>query len=124
MGRCGWRSPTRRWPPSSALGGGCGTQLGGEPRRSARARSLPWRLPRCCFAATHRHHPRNFTVTFLDVGQGDATLIQAPGGFAALVDGGPPEADVASELRARGVTRLQVVVLTHAQEDHQGGLGA
>jgi competence protein ComEC len=68
--------------------------------------------------------PRQLTVTFLDVGQGDATLIQAPGGFAALVDGGPPDAEVGSELRARGVRRLDLVVLTHAQEDHQGGLGA
>ncbi len=51
--------------------------------------------------------PSRFTVTFLDVGQGDATLIQAPGGLAALVDGGPPEADVASKLRARGVTRAR-----------------
>jgi competence protein ComEC len=66
--------------------------------------------------------PRDFTVTFLDVGQGDATLIQAPGGMAALVDGGPPEAGVASKLRAHGVTRLELVVLTHAQADHQGGL--
>jgi competence protein ComEC len=68
--------------------------------------------------------PREFTVTFLDVGQGDAILVQAPGGYAALVDGGPAEADVTSDLRARGVTRLDLVVLTHAQEDHQGGLEA
>jgi len=68
--------------------------------------------------------PRALTVTFLDVGQGDATLIQAPGGYAALVDGGPPGTDVASQLHARGVSRLDLVVLTHAQEDHQGGLEA
>jgi competence protein ComEC len=68
--------------------------------------------------------PGEFTVTFLDVGQGDATLIQAPGGLAALVDGGPRAAEVASALSARGVTRLGLVVLTHAQEDHQGGLAA
>jgi competence protein ComEC len=66
--------------------------------------------------------PRAFTVTFLAVGQGDATLAQAPGGYTALVDGGPPEADVAAMLRARGVTRLDVIVLTHAQADHEGGL--
>ena len=68
--------------------------------------------------------PGEFTVTFLDVGQGDATLVQSPGGSAALVDGGPPEADVAADLGARGITRLALVVLTHAQEDHQGGLEA
>ena len=46
--------------------------------------------------------PRDFTVTFLDVGQGDATLIQAPGGHAALVDGGPPGAGIVSKLQAAG----------------------
>ena len=66
--------------------------------------------------------PRQFTVTFLDVGQGDATLFQAPGGRTALVDGGPPGAGVASKLAARGVSRLDLMVLTHAQADHQGGL--
>ena len=68
------------------------------------------------------HPPRQFTVTFLDVGQGDATLIQAPGGRAALVDGGPPGTGVESKLAARGVSRLDLMVLTHAQADHQGGL--
>jgi competence protein ComEC len=66
--------------------------------------------------------PGRFTVTFLDVGQGDATLLQAPGGRAALVDGGPPEAGVAARLSGHGVRTLDLVVLTHAQEDHQGGL--
>ena len=63
-----------------------------------------------------------FRVTFLDVGQGDATLLQAPGGVAVLVDGGPPESGVVGKLRAAGVRSLDLVVLTHAQEDHQGGL--
>ncbi len=67
--------------------------------------------------------PSRFTATFLDVGQGDATLFQAPGA-SLLVDGGPPEADVAAKLRARGVSSLDVVVLTHAQRDHEGGLEA
>jgi competence protein ComEC len=67
--------------------------------------------------------PSRFTATFLDVGQGDATLFQAPGA-GILVDGGPPEANVVAMLRAHGVRRLDVVVLTHAQRDHEGGLEA
>lgn len=67
--------------------------------------------------------PSRFTATFLDVGQGDATLFQAPGA-SLLVDGGPPEANVAAKLRAHGVSSLDVVVLTHAQRDHEGGLEA
>ena len=38
--------------------------------------------------------PRALTVRFLDVGQGDATLIQDAAGAAVLFDGGPPEARV------------------------------
>jgi competence protein ComEC len=66
--------------------------------------------------------PGRLTVRFLDVGQGDATLIQHPGGTAVLFDGGPPEAGVARLLRKAGVERLAVVVATHASRDHHGGL--
>jgi len=66
--------------------------------------------------------PDRVTVSFLDVGQGDATLVQHPAGGAVLFDGGPREARVARKLRAAGVRRLSVVVLTHASADHHGGL--
>lgn len=66
--------------------------------------------------------PERPTVSFLDVGQGDATLIQAPDGSAALFDGGPPEGGVLRQLRRAGVRRLSLVVATHPSRDHQGGL--
>jgi competence protein ComEC len=66
--------------------------------------------------------PGELTVRFLDVGQGDGTLIQHPDGSAVLFDGGPPEAATARLLRRAGVTRLSVVVATHASRDHHGGL--
>jgi competence protein ComEC len=64
--------------------------------------------------------PNGLRITFLDVGQGDGVLLQAPGG-AVLVDEGPPEADVAGQLRKMGVRDLSLVVLTHPQRDHVGG---
>ncbi|MCZ7588161.1 MAG: ComEC/Rec2 family competence protein [Gaiella sp.] len=64
--------------------------------------------------------PQGLRVTFLDVGQGDAALVEAPGG-ALLVDEGPPEADVAGQLRRMGVRSLTAIVLTHPQRDHIGG---
>jgi competence protein ComEC len=70
------------------------------------------------------HAPGSFTVTFLDVGQGDATLLQTPEHQTVLVDAGPAEADVVSKLHAAGVGSLDVAVLTHPQADHQGGLEA
>jgi competence protein ComEC len=64
--------------------------------------------------------PTGLRVSFLDVGQGDSTLLQVPQG-AVLVDEGPPEARVAAQLARLGVRRLAAIVLTHPQRDHVGG---
>jgi competence protein ComEC len=66
--------------------------------------------------------PDVLTVSFLDVGQGDATLVQHPRGGTLLVDGGPPEGRAVRLLRRAGVRRLDAVVATHAARDHHGGL--
>lgn len=66
--------------------------------------------------------PGRLTVSFLDVGQGDATLVQHPDGSAVLFDGGPEDARVARLLRQAGIDRLSAVVATHASADHHGGL--
>jgi len=59
-------------------------------------------------------------VTFPDVGQGDAVLLETPSA-RVLVDQGPPEADVAGQLRRLGVRSLSALVLTHPERDHVGG---
>jgi competence protein ComEC len=64
--------------------------------------------------------PKGLRVVFLDVGQGDATLLQVPQG-SVLVDQGPPEAKVASQVRRLGVTRLAALVLSHPSRDNIGG---
>jgi competence protein ComEC len=64
--------------------------------------------------------PEGLRMTFLDVGQGDATLIQV-GGSAVLVDEGPPEARVADQLRRLGVRRLDALLMTHPSRDNIGG---
>ncbi|MEP6909622.1 MAG: DNA internalization-related competence protein ComEC/Rec2 [Actinomycetota bacterium] len=64
--------------------------------------------------------PKGLRITFLDVGQGDGALLQVPEG-AVLVDEGPPEADVAGQLRRLGLRSLSMIVLTHPQRDHVGG---
>ncbi len=66
---------------------------------------------------------RALRVTFLDVGQGDATLIEAPGA-RALVDTGPPEARVERQLRRRGVDSLDALFLSHDERDHDGRAAA
>ncbi len=68
--------------------------------------------------------PDTLTVTFLDVGQGDSLLVQAPNGRAMLVDAGESwtAPTVAAGLTAEGITRLEYVVATHDHADHIGGM--
>lgn len=63
-------------------------------------------------------------VHFIDVGQGDATLVKAPNGKTMLVDGGARSAgkDVVAYLKSKGVKKLDYVVATHPDADHIGGL--
>jgi competence protein ComEC len=69
-------------------------------------------------------------VRFLDVGQGDAAVIELPGGEVVVVDGGGlgrssfdvGERVVAPYLWSRKIRRVDVLVATHGDWDHQGGL--
>jgi competence protein ComEC len=64
-------------------------------------------------------------VYFLDVGQGDAILMQTPDGRQVLIDGGPNPTALLSELSAvlpYWDHNLDLVVLTHPDGDHLTGL--
>lgn len=65
------------------------------------------------------------TVTYLDVGQGDATVLQC-GGETLLIDGGNNKVEhhLVESLQALGVTELNTIVCTHPHADHCGGLDA
>lgn len=71
-------------------------------------------------------HKGVLTVAFLDVGQGDAIYIEAPNGNQVLIDGGPG----AKTLRSLGNVMpfydrsLDLVIATHPDQDHIGGLPA
>lgn len=63
-------------------------------------------------------------VDFLDVGQGDAILIKAPGGQNILIDGGPNSRVVErlSEVMMLWDKKIDLMVLTHPHDDHVSGL--
>lgn len=71
-------------------------------------------------ALTGARPPAGLRVSFLDVGQGDATLVQH-GRHAILVDTGPAGAPLLEELRGAGARRLDALVVTHPSADHDSG---
>lgn len=64
--------------------------------------------------------PEPLRVTFIDVGQGLAVLLDY-GGRYAMYDMGPDSAGVLDTLAARGVDTLEWVLLSHNHRDHAGG---
>ena len=68
--------------------------------------------------------PSTLTITFFDIGQGDAALVRSPAGAAILIDGGPDPEEVARKLAALGIRRLDLMVATHPHADHVAGLPA
>ena len=63
-------------------------------------------------------------IHFIDIGYGDAILIQLPEDKTLLIDGGKPEdgEKIAAFLRARGIQKIDVLIITHFHRDHVGGL--
>ena len=117
-----WRGPS---PPIILwVGVLCLLVLSGWRRRA---------LPAACFlAALSLSGPTRgdgrLHLWFLDVGQGDAILIETPRGYAAAVDAGPAleafdagERIVGEALWTLGHRRLEFLAVTHRHSDHQGG---
>ena len=100
-GLLGYVRDRRRWPPFAA----------------AAAALVAAAL---LFAPAPVRPPDKPTLTFLDVGEGAATLLQVPGGPTVLIDAGP--APLGAALRRRGVQRIDLLVLSHGHADHVAGL--
>lgn len=66
---------------------------------------------------------KDFSVHFIDVGQGDSEFIWC-NGEAMMIDGGPNDSDGKAEkyVAAYGIKTLKYIVPTHPDEDHTGGL--
>ncbi|MEE9224740.1 MAG: DNA internalization-related competence protein ComEC/Rec2 [Bacteroidota bacterium] len=74
-------------------------------------------------------NPRVLRITVLDVGQGDTIFLEFPDGKTMLIDAGPRtmhsnagERMIIPFLRKRGISSIDVVLITHPHSDHIGGL--
>jgi competence protein ComEC len=83
--------------------------------------------------------PKTLELTAIDVGQGDSLLVTFPDGRIMVVDGGgvlqfgshqrKPNLDTGEDVVSpylwnRGIRRIDILVVTHAHEDHSGGAAA
>lgn len=61
-------------------------------------------------------------VTFLDVGQGDASVVELPDGKTMLIDTGRTGRETLSFLKYRGKKTIDILALSHVHPDHTGGI--
>jgi competence protein ComEC len=69
--------------------------------------------------------PGDLTITFVDVGQGDAAILELPDGEVLLIDGGDNNAGFGAILPLlddKEIETIDLMVLTHPHKDHCGGL--
>jgi len=67
---------------------------------------------------------KDLTVSYIDVGQADSILIKSPNKKSILIDAGNNEDgdNVVSYLKEKGIKKIDVLIGTHAHEDHIGGM--
>ncbi|MDI6890971.1 MAG: DNA internalization-related competence protein ComEC/Rec2 [Thermodesulfovibrionales bacterium] len=65
---------------------------------------------------------KDLTITFLDVGQGDSSVVELPDGKTLVIDTGRSGRETASFLKYKGREAIDAVILSHVHIDHTGGL--
>jgi competence protein ComEC len=125
------RSPGRVAPKASPSSPGTvatarSARRGSTRRNATRPVVVALAVATTALALVAAHRPDGVTrITVLDVGQGDAILVEGSRGGRMLIDGGPDPDRLLVELDARlppWDRRLDVLILTHPHEDHVAGL--
>jgi competence protein ComEC len=74
-------------------------------------------------SATTNASTKNMYVHFINVGQGDSIYIKAPNGEDIIIDGGNKDgSDVVAYLKKQKVDDIEIMIATHPDADHIGGL--
>lgn len=109
------------WLLARRAGGGLRAYLGDRRRRAPLlAVTLALTVAAVVAAPPAPAAPQRPTLTVLDVGEGAAALLQAPGSRTVLIDAGP--APLARTLREHAVEHVGLLVLSHGHADHCAGL--
>ncbi|MBI2908641.1 MAG: ComEC/Rec2 family competence protein [Chloroflexi bacterium] len=133
LGAALWGIPQWSGLKASASGSGGAAarairSAGSSVRRLGAARVAFVALAAACLAvwlAVVFAREDGLRVSFLDVGQGDAALIQTPSGRRVLIDGGPSPRAIGAQLGKKlpfWDNSIDLVVLTHPDDDHANGL--
>jgi len=64
----------------------------------------------------------NLQIYFLDVGQGDASVIVSSSGYVAMIDSGPDEKLILNHLKNLNISHIDLLIATHAHADHITGM--
>lgn len=83
---------------------------------------VPAFVPFLLYAAAGLFPSKEFSVTFLDAGQGDSAVVELPDGKVLIVDTGRGGYEAGSFLQYQGRKNIDALVITHYHPDHAGGM--
>ncbi|MBI3592409.1 MAG: DNA internalization-related competence protein ComEC/Rec2, partial [Nitrospirae bacterium] len=79
-------------------------------------------VPIIFFSGSSLFGQKGIKITHLDVGQGDAAVVELPDKRTLVMDTGKSGFQVGEFLRYRGIREIEAVVISHGQFDHAGGV--
>ena len=74
------------------------------------------------FLLTFSFYPKKWEIIFLDVGQGDSSMINTINEKIILIDGGPWGNEVEGYLSSKGINRPELYIVSHGDADHINGI--
>lgn len=104
------------------------TENGGSPNGIIANRAVILIVMGLALVILTWREPENFSITCLDVGQGDGIVLRTPGGNCFLVDGGSTnksgvgQYQILPYLKNQGISRINGIFVSHTDQDHISGI--